>query len=64
MVIPPGGGGTGSSGTTPHNELNQEAAGAHNRKGGMPPHLQTIFQGGAEAGVEPEDEMVVPIRDK
>ena len=64
MVIPPSGCGTGSRGTTPHNEVNQEAAGAYNGEGGMSPQIKTICQGGAEAGVDPEDEMMGPIRDK
>ena len=55
MVISPGGGGTGSHRTTPHNELHQEATGAHSRKGGMITHLKTLRQGGAEARANPED---------
>ena len=60
VVISPGGDGTGSHGTKLHDELHQEAACAHSRKGGMINHLKTRRQGGAEAGVEPEDEMLVP----
>ena len=51
MVTSPGGGGTGSRGTTPHNEVNQEAASAHSGKGGMPPHLRNLRSGRADSGV-------------
>ena len=39
VVISPGGGSTGSRGTTPHNRVYKEAAGNHSGKGGMPTHL-------------------------
>ena len=58
MVISPGGGGTGSRGVTPYTGVHLEASGNHNVKGGMPPHFWTLYQGGTEAGDEPDDDMV------
>ena len=62
--ISPGGGGTRIPGITPHTGVHLETAGNHIGTGGMPPHLWTLYWGGAEAGAELNDEMVGSRRGK
>ena len=57
--ISPGGGGTRSSGLTPHIGVHSETAGEHCGTGGMIPHLWIMYQGRADDRYEPYYQMVL-----
>ena len=58
VVIPTSGDNNGHYRTSSHRRLNKEAAVEHSRKGGLPPHLQTLCRDGSDTRDDPGGEMV------
>ena len=54
----PGGVDSRSHGITSRTWVHLETAGNNSGTGGIPPHLWNLYQGGTEAGDEPDDDMV------
>ena len=64
MRIPIGKGGDGSRGAPPRVGVHQEPSEKNIREDGLPPHLYTVYGGGADDGDEPAGAMVGSRRGK